>query len=135
MHGLLRAAQALTLALRRRDAKPDRERDAGRRVAHMSIWVLNRNAAKYDTWEVLAAFSRSITAATDDDPPGQVQEPAEGGRLVHRGRGFGPVAVTRRCGTQSSTWWTPSNVPPSSSTTERSERRWNFTWVKSSNRT
>jgi hypothetical protein len=25
------------------------------------------------------------------------------GRLVHRGRGFGPVAVTSRCGTQSST--------------------------------
>jgi hypothetical protein len=27
-----------------------------------------------------------------------------GGWLVHRGRGFGPVAVTSRCGTQSSTW-------------------------------
>ena len=29
---------------------------------------------------------------------------ADGGRLVHRGSGFGPVAVTSRCGTQSSTW-------------------------------
>src|SRR4030095_12904088 len=31
----------------------------------------------------------------------------------HRGSGFGPVAVTRRCGTQSSTWTKPSNVAPS----------------------
>ena len=51
-----------------------------------------------------------------------------------RGSGFGPVAVTRRWGTQSSTWWKPSNVLPWSSTTSRSARRWNFTWVKSSNR-
>ena len=43
--------------------------------------------------------------------------------VVQRGRGFGPVAVTSRCGTQSSTWWKPSNVPPCSSTTSRSERR------------
>ena len=31
----------------------------------------------------------------------------------HRGSGSGPVAVTRRCGTQSSTWTKPSNVAPS----------------------
>ena len=35
----------------------------------------------------------------------------DGGRPVHRGRGFGPVAVTSRCGTQSSTWWNPSIEP------------------------
>jgi hypothetical protein len=33
-------------------------------------------------------------------------------RRPHRGSGFGPVAVTSRCGTQSSTWTKPSNVAP-----------------------
>ena len=41
----------------------------------------------------------------------------------HRGSGFGPVAVTSRCGTQSSTWWKPSKRAPSSSTTSKKERR------------
>ena len=43
--------------------------------------------------------------------------------LRHRGSGFGPVAVTSRCGTQSSTWLKPSKRPPSSSTTSKKERR------------
>ena len=101
----------------------DRQSHPGRVNRATTVGILNRTAAKHDTWEVLAAFSRSITAATDDDAPGQVQEPADGGRLVHRGRGFGPVAVTSRCGTQSSTWWMPSNTPPSISIPARSERR------------
>ena len=41
----------------------------------------------------------------------------------YRGRGFGPVAVTRRCGTQSSTWTKPSNVAPWRTRTSCSERR------------
>ena len=41
----------------------------------------------------------------------------------HRGSGFGPVAVTSRCGTQSSTWLKPSKRPSSSSTTSKKERR------------
>jgi hypothetical protein len=41
----------------------------------------------------------------------------------HRGSGFGPVAVTSRCGTQSSTWTNPSKGPSSSSTTSKKERR------------
>ena len=42
----------------------------------------------------------------------------------YRGSGFGPVAVTSRCGTQSSTWRNPSSKrAPSSSTEARSERR------------
>ena len=40
------------------------------------------------------------------------------------GSGLGPVAVTSRWGTQSSTWWNPSsNGSPSSSTDARSESR------------
>src|SRR3989442_10042763 len=54
------------------------------------------------------------------------------GLVGHRGSGFGPVAVTRRCGTQSSTWTKPSNEAPSRTHTSYSERRKNFTWVKSS---
>ena len=46
------------------------------------------------------------------------------GRQPQRGSGFGPVPVTRRCGTQSSTWWKPSpNGPSTSSTEARSESR------------
>ena len=38
---------------------------------------------------------------------------------AHRGSGFGPVAVTKCCGTQPSTWWNPSsNCRPSNSSTE-----------------
>lgn len=44
----------------------------------VAVGVLNRTVAKHDTWEALAAFSRSMTAATND-APGQVQEPADGG--------------------------------------------------------
>ncbi len=29
--------------------------------------------------------------------------------VAQRGSGFGPVAVTSRCGIQSSTWWNPSS--------------------------
>ena len=44
--------------------------------------------------------------------------------IGHRGSGFGPVAVTSRWGTQSSTWWNPSsNGPASSSTDALSESR------------
>jgi hypothetical protein len=57
------------------------------------------------------------------------------GAFGHRGSGSGPVAVTIRWGTQSSTWRKPSKRAPWSSMTSRRERRWNFTWVKSSNRT
>ncbi len=83
--------------------------------------------------------SGCVGAGMPDMPgTGSVErEQAADGRsgVAQRGRGLGPVAVTSRCGTQSSTWWTPSNVAPFSSITARSERRWNFTWVKSSNRT
>ena len=48
---------------------------------------------------------------------------ATGCRLRHRGSGLGPVAVTSRCGTQSSTWLKPSKRPPSCSTTSKKERR------------
>ena len=41
----------------------------------------------------------------------------------HRGNGFGHVAVTSRCGTQSSTCTKPSKRPSSSSTTSKKERR------------
>ena len=41
----------------------------------------------------------------------------------HRGNGFGPVAVTSRCGTQPSTCSKPSKRAPSSSTTSKKERR------------
>ncbi len=55
---------------------------------------------------------------------------------ARRNGAFGPVAVTRRCGTQSSTWTNPSNVSPCWRTEAScSERRWNFTCVKSSKRT
>jgi hypothetical protein len=43
--------------------------------------------------------------------------------VAQRGRGLGPVAVTRRCGTQSSTWTKPSNVAPSRTQASCSERR------------
>ena len=75
----------------------------------------------------------------DQDKPGEWQAVANGpggpteveighGRLRdrlggHRGSGSGPVAVTIRCGTQSSTCWKPSNRAPSSSHTSRRERR------------
>ena len=52
---------------------------------------------------------------------GKIRIPFFGSR--HRGSGFGPVAVTRRCGTQSSTWLKPSKRPSSSSTTSKKERR------------
>ncbi len=40
-------------------------------------------------------------------------------RLIrYRGRGFGPVAVTSRCGTQPSTWWNPALNGPSKTSTE-----------------
>ena len=39
-------------------------------------------------------------------------------RLAYRASGFGPVAVMRRCGTQSSTWWNPSKTRPASSSTD-----------------
>src|SRR5438477_114123 len=58
--------------------------------------------------------------------PGSVErEQAGDGRsgVAHRGTGFGPVAVTRRCGTQSSTWTKPSNVAPWRTQTSYSERR------------
>ena len=43
---------------------------------------------------------------------------------AQRGSGWGPVAVTSRWGTQSSTWWNPAaKAPESSSTESRSERR------------
>ena len=49
----------------------------------------------------------------DRDTSGQVEGAPDGRDVVgHRGSGFGPIAVTRRCGTQSSTWTKPSNVPP-----------------------
>ena len=41
----------------------------------------------------------------------------------HRGSGFGPVAVTSRCGTQSSTWLKPSKRAPSRMTPSYKERR------------
>jgi putative PIN family toxin of toxin-antitoxin system len=40
------------------------------------------------------------------------RRPGSTHHLGHRGSGFGPVAVTSRCGTQSSTWLKPSNVAP-----------------------
>jgi hypothetical protein len=47
------------------------------------------------------------------DASAEVQELRDGRRSFgHRGSGFGPVAVTSRCGTQSSTWTKPSNVAP-----------------------
>src|SRR6266849_1138026 len=72
---------------------------------------------------------------------GHAQGNGEGGDRLHEwmvplaawvSNGFGPVAPTRRCGTQSSTWTKPSNEAPSRTQTSYSERRWNFTWVKSS---
>jgi hypothetical protein len=41
----------------------------------------------------------------EGDASAEVQELRDGRRSFgHRGSGFGPVAVTSRCGTQSSTW-------------------------------
>jgi len=69
-------------------------------------------------------------------PAREVEQVRAGrGGAGHRGNGFGPVAVTRRWGTQSSTWTKPSNVAPWRTRTSYSDRRWNFTWVKSSKRT
>jgi hypothetical protein len=42
---------------------------------------------------------------------------------AHRGSGFGPVAVTSRCGTQSSTWLKPSKRAPWRRTPSYKERR------------
>jgi hypothetical protein len=43
--------------------------------------------------------------------------------VAHRGRGFGPVAVTRRCGTQSSTWTKPSmGIPARTSASKKPTR-------------
>ena len=51
-------------------------------------------------------FGREPTRADSDLG---VQELRDGRRSFgHRGSGFGPVAVTSRCGTQSSTWTKPS---------------------------
>ncbi len=44
-------------------------------------------------------------------------------QLGHRGSGFGPVAVTSRCGTQSSTWLKPSKRAPWRMTPSYKERR------------
>ena len=58
------------------------------------------------------------------DASAEVQELRDGRRSFGQcGSGFGPVAVTSRCGTQSSTWLKPSKRPSSSSTTSKKERR------------
>ncbi len=54
----------------------------------------------------------------------EIRDVAAGGRSsLHRGSGFGPVAVTSCCGTQSSTWVKPSKRPSSASTTSKKDRR------------
>jgi hypothetical protein len=58
------------------------------------------------------------------DASAEVQELRDGRRSFgHRGSGFGPVAVTSRCGTQSSTWLKPSKRAPSRMTPSYKERR------------
>src|SRR5713101_3174432 len=112
----------------------------GRKRLH--VWMVPLAAWVSNGFGPVAPFSHSPFGVTksgirrtgdDRDTSGQVEE-APGGREIvgHRGSGFGPVAVTRRCGTQSSTWTKPSNEAPSRTQTSYSERRWNFTWVKSS---
>jgi hypothetical protein len=57
-----------------------------------------------DVWRYLLSYR--------GDPDVVRADAAIRGSLVgvaQRGRGFGPVAVTSRCGTQSSTWWNPSS--------------------------
>jgi 1,2-phenylacetyl-CoA epoxidase PaaB subunit len=71
--------------LQRRDHEVVGQLHAGRMVRAVTAGVLNRTEAKHDTWEVLAAFSRSTTAATDDDARGQVQEPTAGGSFTGAG--------------------------------------------------
>jgi hypothetical protein len=58
------------------------------------------------------------------DASAEVQE-FRGGRCSfgHRGSGFGPVAVTSCCGTQSSTWLKPSKRAPWRRTPSYKERR------------
>jgi hypothetical protein len=58
------------------------------------------------------------------DASAEVQEPRHGRRSFgHRGSGFGPVAVTSRCGTQSSTWLKPSKRTPPRMQPSYNERR------------
>ena len=58
------------------------------------------------------------------DASAEVQELRDGRRSFgQRGSGFGPVAVTSRCGTQSSTWWKPLKRAPSRMTPSYKERR------------
>jgi hypothetical protein len=61
---------------------------------------------------------------TTRDSSAEVQDLRDGRRSFgHRGSGFGPVAVTSRCGTQSSTWLKPSKRAPSRMTPSYKERR------------
>ncbi len=58
------------------------------------------------------------------DASAEVQELRDGRRSFgHRGIGFGPVAVTSRCGTQSSTWLKPSKRTPPRMQPSYNERR------------
>ena len=99
--------------------------------------LVERQLPKLDV-EGSSPFARSLPAPVPGQAPvfrapfmprtsgvwAEVQELRDGRRSFgHRGSGFGPVAVTSRCGTQSSTWLKPSKRPSSSSTTSKKERR------------
>lgn len=76
-------------------------------------------------FSALAVLGPGVQELADlfDRQAGPAAAHVPGVAVPYRGSGSGPVAVTRRCGTQSSTWWKPSNRPPCCSTPARSESR------------
>jgi len=73
---------------------------------------------------VIPATTPLDAPVTTRDSSAEVQDLRDGRRSFgHRGSGFGPVAVTSRCGTQSSTWLKPSKRAPSRMTPSYKERR------------
>lgn len=68
------------------------------------------------------ACPRCRGAAAVDEPASGTARSGALRSLGQRGSGFGPVAVTSRCGTQSSTCTKPSKRPSASSTTSKKER-------------
>jgi len=98
------------------------------------IWTMTRGPrsapAASSGWisRTLDHHGVQFAGRVDDDrgalaSPRRPGHPGAPGRSGHRGSGFGPVAVTSRCGTQSSTCLKPSKRPSSSSTTSKKERR------------
>ena len=105
---------------RRRVPIPLRDRRAIRRFGirlQRRVRIRSRTDPRWDRTEAVRMHETYYT------PEQLAQLEARREEAGHRGNGFGPVAVTSRCGTQSLTCTKPSKRPSSSSTTSKKERR------------